>query len=185
MRELSASSSTHPRHVTLIISSDEINALVLDPGSHSTRAGFAGEDTPKSVCPTHYVQLSLGSGEQLFGENAIHLPRPDIEIRNPYNADGLVEDWETAARLWEYAVTSRLTGAKQTPGSKNGLNDGGDVEMEMEGVEDEEKILGEYPLLMSEPAWSPAKSREKTVEVAMEDWGVPAFFLAKTGQLAA
>ena len=28
---------------------DEINALVLDPGSHSIRAGFAGEDTPKSV----------------------------------------------------------------------------------------------------------------------------------------
>lgn len=30
-----------------------------------------------------------------------------------------------------------------------------------------------------------AKAREKTMEIAMEDWGVPAFFLAKNGQLAA
>ncbi|KAI7557076.1 hypothetical protein KC317_g11849, partial [Hortaea werneckii] len=52
---------------------DEISALILDPGSYSTRAGFAGEDTPKSVVPTHYGQLS--DGQKLFGENAIHVPR--------------------------------------------------------------------------------------------------------------
>ncbi|KAK3698029.1 Actin-related protein 4 [Vermiconidia calcicola] len=170
---------------------DEINALVLDPGSYTTRAGFAGEDTPKSVVPTSYG--SLPSGERLFGENAIHLPRPDMEIRNPYNSDGIVEDWDTAARLWEYSITSRLTGAKQTPPTRNGLNDrtgprdeNGDVEMEMEQAEDQqEQPLAEFPLLMSEAPWNPTKAREKTMEIAMEEWGVPAFFLAKTGQLAA
>ena len=144
---------------------------------------------PKSVVPTSYAQLP--SGSKLFGENAIHLPRPDVEIRNPYDADGVVEDWETAAKLWEYTITSRLTGARQTGPSKNGLNDGkdeqGDVHMdeEMEGLEEQEKVLQEFPLLVSEPAWNPSKEREKTIEIAMEDWGVPAFFLAKTGQLAA
>jgi len=170
---------------------DEINALVLDPGSYSTRAGFAGEDTPKSVVPTHYGVLS--SGEHLYGENAIHLPRGDMEIKNPYGSDGLVADWDTASKLWEYSITSRLTGARQTPASKNGLNDSakdenGDVTME--GIEQQEqeephKALAEYPLLMSEPGWNPAKNREKMMEIAMEDWGVPAFFLAKSGQLAA
>ncbi|KAK3677299.1 Actin-related protein 4 [Recurvomyces mirabilis] len=172
---------------------DEINALVLDPGSYTTRAGFAGEDTPKSVTPTHYA-LSK-SGEHIFGENAIHLPRGDVEIKNPFSSDGLVEDWDTAAKLWEYAITSRLTGARQTPPSKNGLNDDpvkdgeGDTAMveDMEKMEDEEqsRTLEEYPLLMSEPGWNPVKAREKTIELAMEEWGVPAFFLAKTGQLAA
>lgn len=170
---------------------DEINALVLDCGSYTTRAGFAGEDTPKSVVPTHYGLLS--SGERLFGENAIHLPRGDMEIRNPYTADGLVEDWDTATSLWEHTITSRLTGARQTPPSKNGLNDvgkDGEGDVTMEGMEeareqDEDKPLAEYPLLMSEPGWNPPKARERMMEIAMEEWGVPAFFLAKNGQLAA
>lgn len=169
---------------------DEISALVLDCGSYTTRAGFAGEDTPKSVVPTYYA--SLPSGERLFGENAIHLPRPDVEIKNPYSSDGLVEDWETAAKLWEYTVTSRLTGTRQTPPARNGLNDdkdeNGDVNMaeEMERREQEQDSpLAEYPLLMSEAPWNPVKAREKMMEIAMEDWSVPAFFLAKNGQLAA
>lgn len=167
---------------------DEINALILDPGSSTTRAGFAGEDVPKSVLPTSYGVLP--SGERLFGENAIHQPRPDMEIRNPFNSDGLVEDWETASKLWEYAITSRLTGTHQTSPLKNGLNDSkdeqGDVAMEgMEQTEEQERPLGEHPLLMSEAGWNPAKDREKMIEIAMEDWGVPAFFLAKNGQLAA
>ncbi|WPG98130.1 Hypothetical protein R9X50_00091600 [Acrodontium crateriforme] len=167
---------------------DEINALILDPGSHSTRAGFAGEDTPKSVVPTHYGFTS--SSERLFGENAMHQPRSDVEVRNPFNTDGLVEDWDTASKLWEYTITSRLTGARQTAPSKNGLNDAadenGDVTMEgMEQTEEQEKPLAEYPLLVTEPGWNTPKHREKMMEIAMEEWGVPAFFLAKNGQLAA
>ena len=113
-----------------------------------------------------------------------------MEIRNPYNTDGIVEDWETASRLWEYTITSRLTGARQTPPSRNGLNDtkdaNGDTAMDLDGAADEqERPLAEYPLLMSEAPWNPAKAREKTMEIAMEEWGVPAFFLAKNGQLAA
>lgn len=65
------------------------------------------------------------------------------------------------------------------------MNEGEDGDVDMEGVEEQEKVLQEFPLLVSEPAWNPTKEREKTIEVAMEDCGVPAFFLAKTGQLAA
>ena len=118
-----------------------------------------------------------------------------MEIKNPYNADGVVEDWETATKLWEYSVTSRLTGIRQTSPSKNGLNENqddnkdanGDVNMDgqTEQMSEQEKVLGEFPLLMTEPAWNSPKAREKTMEIAMEEWGAPAFFLAKTGQLAA
>ncbi|KAK5132946.1 hypothetical protein LTR08_008309 [Meristemomyces frigidus] len=168
---------------------DEINALVLDPGSHTTRAGFAGEDTPKSVVPTHYGLLS--SGARVYGENAIHRPSGGLEIRNPYDSDGLVEDWETASRLWQYSITSRLTVPARSDwrGAKMEAKDvSGDVDMEaqMEATDEaQERPLAEYPLLMSEPGWNPTKARERTMEIAMEEWGVPAFFLAKTGQLAA
>lgn len=167
---------------------DEINALVLDPGSSSIRAGFAGEDVPKSVVPTFYGVLQ--SGEKLFGENAIHQAKSGMEICNPYNDEGLVEDWETASKLWEYAITSRLTGTRQMTRSKgitsSNKDEEGDQKMDdADEANQQESLLSEYPLMMTEPGWNTTKERAKAIEVAMEQWDVPAFFLAKTGQLAA
>ncbi|KAK4988614.1 Actin-related protein 4 [Elasticomyces elasticus] len=172
---------------------DEINALVLDSGSSTTRAGFAGEDAPKSLVPSFYGVIQDASStttpdDYLFGENAVHNPRAHLEIRNPFGADSVVENWDAATRLWEYAITSRLTGIRATHPSKNGLNVGNggeEVDVAMEGMEEVEKPMAENPLLMSEPGWNPTKAREKTMEVAMEDWGVPAFWMGKTGVLAA
>lgn len=33
---------------------DEVSAIVVDFGSHTTRAGYAGEDCPRIVCPSYY-----------------------------------------------------------------------------------------------------------------------------------
>lgn len=165
---------------------DEVSAIVLDPGYSSVRAGFAGEDVPKSVCPSFYGQKD---GSYLFGENAIHSPSGGLEIKNYWGSDGIVEDWDVATKLWEYAITSRLTGAKPADPSRNGLNDGTSngeaADVDMEGVENNEKPLEDSPLLVTEPGWNSAKAREKYIEIAMEDWGAPAFFLQKTGVLAA
>lgn len=98
----------------------------------------------------------------------------------------MVEDWELATKLWEYSITSRLTGHAQRPRnlrSGNATEDGADVQME--DVEPMEKPLLEHPLLMTEPAWNTVKAREKMIEIAMEDWGCPAFWLGKTAPLAA
>lgn len=119
-----------------------------------------------------------------------------MQIRNPFNADSVVEDWDVAAKLFEYSITSRLTGVRPTPANKNGLNTDpkeengaeggdGDGDVAMEGTEEQEKPMAEHPLLMTEPAWNPVKNREKSIEIAMEDWGVPAFWMGKTGMLAA
>ncbi|KAL6705312.1 Actin-related protein 4 [Coniothyrium glycines] len=167
---------------------DEVSAIVLDPGYSTVRAGFAGEDVPKSVCPSFYGQDE--SGKRLFGENAVHAPLGGLEIKNYWGADGIVEDWDTAARLWEYAITSRLTGAKPGDPTKNGLNDGNGengeaMDVDVEATENNEKPLDDSPLLVTEPGWNSAKAREKYIEIAMEDWGAPAFFLQKTGVLAA
>ena len=40
-----------------IYGGDDISAIVLDPGSSSTRAGWAGEDTPRVVAPSSYGWL--------------------------------------------------------------------------------------------------------------------------------
>jgi len=37
---------------------DEVSALVVDIGSSSLRAGYAGDDTPKAIIPTSYGYLN-------------------------------------------------------------------------------------------------------------------------------
>jgi actin-related protein 4 len=164
--------------------SDEVSALVLDPGWLNTRAGFAGEDVPKSVIPTHYGITS--DQKVLYGDSAIHTPLTGLDIRNPMGKDGTVEDWDAAAKLWEYAITSRLTSFK--PSSAINIDEKTDkpvdVDADMEALEDTEKPLEENPLLMTETAWNPAKSRERAIEIAMESWGCPAFWLARNSVLA-
>lgn len=169
---------------------DEISALVLDPGWSVTRAGFAGEDTPKSVIPSHYARKSAAS-EPLFDDSVVYNPFAGVDVANPMADDGTVADWDVAAKLWEYAMTSRLTGRRQTPAIRNGLNDskdeGGDTDMaDAEQVEEYERApMAENPLLVTEPDWNTTKNREKTMELAMEGWGVPAFWLGRSGVLSA
>jgi actin-related protein 4 len=154
----------------------------------TTRAGFAGEDAPKSVVPSHYGVLGSKDNQRLvFGENSIHTIMPGLEIQNPIGKDGTVEDWDTAAKVWEYAITSRLTSFKPSPAINHDEKTDKpiDVEVEMEGMEDNEKSLEENPLLMTETAWNPAKSRERAIEIAMESWGCPAFWLSRNSVLAA
>jgi actin-related protein len=42
---------------------DEINALVIDAGQSATRAGWAGEDTPRVVLPSSYAYLPLSDDD--------------------------------------------------------------------------------------------------------------------------
>lgn len=165
-----------------------MSAIVLDPGYSTTRAGFAGEDTPKSVIPTYYGKYNSGEQEKyIYGDSIYVTPRPGLSIHNPMGREGVVEDWDMAEKVWEYSFVSRLTGAKPSNPMQNGLNDvaqGEELPVEME-VEENEKPLSDSPLLMTECGWNPTKNREKTVEIAMEKWGTPAFYLARDGVLAA
>ena len=46
--------------ITLLCCADEVNALVIDLGSHTVKAGYAGEDTPKALFPSvNRLQISL------------------------------------------------------------------------------------------------------------------------------
>ncbi|KAF7562958.1 hypothetical protein G7046_g1146 [Stylonectria norvegica] len=177
---------------TDIYGGDEVSALVLDPGYCSTRAGFAGEDVPKSILPSFYGHTGDVSRD-VFGDEYL-IPRADLEVRNYMNKDSVVEDWDVAAKIWENMLVKRLQPEKQTPPAKNGLNDDpkdqdgdgeGDVAMEDDVAENMEKPLQENPVLMTEAAWNTPKAREKAIEIIMESWGCPAFWLSRTPVLAA
>lgn len=186
---------------------------MLDPGYCHTRAGFAGEDSPKSVLPSFYIHDMEGDANY-FGDEYF-VARKKIEVRNYMNRDSVVEDWDAATQIWENILVNRLHAPKPTPPSKNGLNDykngdsadkgdQADVKKDSEGdvsmgdgkeeggkgdeeikAEEQEKPLAENPLLMTEAPWNTPKAREKAVEIIMENWGCPAFWLSRTPVLAA
>ncbi|KAI1175564.1 chromatin remodeling and histone acetyltransferase complexes subunit putative [Nemania sp. FL0916] len=173
---------------------DEVSALVLDAGYCHTRAGFAGEDVPKSVLPSFYGSLKTSNTDSttttyrdIFGDECLY-PRGDFEVKNYMSrSEGVVEDWDAATKMWEHMLVKRLQPDRETAASRNGLNDptDGDGDVAMDDVENHEKPLAENPLLMTEAPWNSGKAREKAIEIAMESWGCPAFWMSKTPVLAA
>ncbi|KAI1630878.1 chromatin remodeling and histone acetyltransferase complexes subunit putative [Biscogniauxia mediterranea] len=174
---------------------DEVSALVLDAGYCHTRAGFAGEDVPKSVLPSFYGNIKSTNSDSstttyrdVFGDECL-IPRADFEIKNYMSrTESVVEDWDAATKIWEHMLIKRLQPDRETPPSKNGLNDppeDGEGDVAMEDVENQEKPLAENPLLMTEAPWNAGKAREKAIEIVMENWGCPAFWLSRTPVCAA
>ena len=165
---------------------DEVSALVLDPGYSSVRAGFAGEDTPKSVISTCYAVPN--DAKPKFGDHVIDVPSSNVAIKNPMSRDGIVEDWDIAEQLWKHSFAAKLTGVRPNKALEEWLNDPTahpNLQKAMADAEDTEKCLQEHPLFMTEPSWNPAKHREKTAEIAMESWGTPAFYIGRQGVMAA
>ncbi|KAI0864957.1 chromatin remodeling and histone acetyltransferase complexes subunit putative [Xylaria cubensis] len=174
---------------------DEISALVLDAGYCHTRAGFAGEDVPKSVLPSFYGSLRTSNTDSttttyrdIFGDECLY-PRGDFEVKNYMSeSESVVEDWDAATKLWEHMLIKRLQPDRETSPAKNGLNEpaaDGEGDVAMEDVENQEKPLAESPLLMTEAPWNTGKAREKAIEIAMENWGCPAFWMSRTPVCAA
>jgi actin-related protein 4 len=162
--------------------------LVLDPGYASVRAGFAGEDTPKSIVTSYYAD---NGSDRLFSEQHVDVARPSSEIRNPYGRDGIVEDWDAAEALWKYSFAHKLTGVKPNKALQDWLNDPvsvrerGGLQKAMAEDANTERCLEEHPLFMTEPGWNPTKAREKCAEIALESWSAPAFYLGRAGIMAA
>ncbi|KAF8055322.1 ARP4 [Scenedesmus sp. PABB004] len=152
-----------------IYGGDEVNAVVLDLGTWQTKAGYAGDDTPKAVFPSlagvvggdgasgmEVDGAEGGGGRRLYlGSQELGYRRPGMDVVSPFNAEGLLEDWEATQRIWEYALKDRLM------------------------VDPKENAV-----LLAEPTHNSRAVREKTVQAAFEHLGCPALFLAKDAVLA-
>lgn len=141
--------------VTQVYGGDEINAVVLEPGSAWTRVGWSAEDSPSVSYSTNYVSKD---GKNLFGDEQTYLPRPNTDIRNPMK-DSIIEDWDAAKELWRSALS----------------------EMSPSRTAD---YLDESPLLITEPFWNSQENQIKQMEFALEDLKAPAMYIAKSPVLS-
>jgi len=98
---------------------DEVSAIVLDLGSHSVKAGYAGQDTPQCVFPSS-VGTTAKSGNDMDtsdgGKNSsktkdyyvdnMGFRRDGMEVESPFGENGLIQDWDAVEAIWEYAFKS-------------------------------------------------------------------------------
>jgi actin-related protein len=75
-------------------------------GSYLTKAGFAGEDSPKAVFPTMTGYLEQ-QNTHIVGDTEIVCPRDSMEIR-AVTKQSLVEDWDGLEKIWDYIFHQRL-----------------------------------------------------------------------------
>ncbi|KAJ7781456.1 actin-related protein Arp4p [Mycena metata] len=154
---------------------DEVSALVIDIGTSSVRAGYAGDDAPKAVIPTTFgfhrappdadsampdaadpTRSGTGKFTKMYmGQYGPSVWREGMEVTNPLT-DGLVHDFEPVAALMRHAVVDVM---RCNP--------------------------TEHPILVTEPAWNTPANRERMAEIMFEEFQVPAFYIANTGVLNA
>lgn len=150
---------------------DEVAAIVIDIGSSSLRAGYAGDDTPKAVIPTTYGYLPAEGNQDIamaegtappkkfsklfLGQNGPSLWRERMEVDNPIQ-EGLIHDFDPISPLINHAVTDVL---RCDP--------------------------SEHLALVTEPAWNTPENRERMAEIMFEEFQSPAFYIANTGVLNA
>ena len=87
--------------------------IVLDNGSGTIRAGFAGEDNPKCYFPSFvgrpkHLRVLAGAleGDVFIGQRAQEL-RGLLRIRYPLE-HGIVTDWDDMERIWEWVYGEGL-----------------------------------------------------------------------------
>ncbi|CAE6419632.1 unnamed protein product [Rhizoctonia solani] len=140
---------------------DEVSAIVLDIGTSTTRAGYAGDDVPKVVFPTTFGYTTHYSGDENkevrihLGDEGVSLWRDGMEVGNPLQ-NGIVYDWTPVPAIINHAINRSL-----------------------------HCDPAEHPVLMTEPAWNTQANRERMAEILFEEFQVPAFYIANNGVLSA
>ncbi|GAA0185327.1 actin and actin related protein [Lithospermum erythrorhizon] len=153
---------------------DEVSAIVIELGSHTCKAGYAGEDAPKSVFPSVVGSIdqmdiddannsensgsapepkAKGKNKLYVGNQAMGFRRDHMEVLSPLK-DGIVADWEIAENIWDHTFKECLLIDPK-----------------------------EHPMLLAEPCSNTQQQREKAAEIMFEKYQVPALFLAKNAVL--
>jgi len=163
-----------------MISVDEIDGLchglVIDNGSLALKAGFAGDDAPRSIFRSvvgrpiddGIIFLSLFYLFYLFilgpkqGGNApgsyvgseAQARRDILALKYPI-VRGKVTEWDDMERIWDYTFRTALNTSPE-----------------------------EQPVLLSEQVFSPKPNREKMTQIMFESFNTPAFYVSLDNILA-
>jgi actin len=136
------------------------SVVVIDNGSNTIKAGFAGDDAPRTIFSSQIgysknspINLAMDERNYYVGDEAKE-KRGRLQIKHPFH-DSLVDDWKDAENLWSYTFFNAL---KVCP-------------------EEVYAVITESPM-------NPRKYREKTMESLFELFNLEGVYLASKSLLS-
>ncbi|KAL5134414.1 Actin-related protein 4 [Glycine soja] len=164
---------------------DEVSAIVVDLGSHTCKAGYAGEDAPKAVFPSVVGAIDqMDVDEADNGENnSASAPESNNNVRN---ADSDKTKGKRKLYVGSQSLGYRRDHMEVLSPFKDGIVADWDIVDSIWDHAFRECLLidpKEHPMLLAEPSSNSQQQRERTAELMFEKYKAPALFLAKNAVL--
>ncbi len=84
---------------------DEVTAVCIDNGSGSIKAGFAGDEAPRTIFPTIVGRAKAPLQDIYIGKDAHR--HSNLHLSNPID-NGIVSNWEDMEKIWRHTLINEL-----------------------------------------------------------------------------